>query len=139
MRIITLVAMLLTASGPSPAIAQQPAAEPFRIFFDWGKPDISRDAAAILDELLAEQARNPGITLAIEGHSDRSGSTAANRRAAWKRADSVRAYLAERGVAPSRMTMASHGEERPIVPTEDGVREAQNRRVEIRLVPTSGE
>ena len=139
MRVIGMAAMVLMASGLTPAVAQQSPREPFRIFFDWGKPDINRDAAVILEQVLVEQARDPASQLRIEGHSDRSGGTAPNQRAAWKRADRVRAYLAERGVAPSRMTMASHGEERPIVPTEDGVREAQNRRVEIRLVPTSGE
>jgi outer membrane protein OmpA-like peptidoglycan-associated protein len=47
----------------------------------------------------------------------------------------VRAYLVEHGVPGTAMTIQVYGEQRPIVPTEDGVREVQNRRVEIRFVP----
>jgi OOP family OmpA-OmpF porin len=58
---------------------------------------------------------------------------ATNRVAGLRRAEAVRAELEKRGVPRNAMSVASFGEERPLVPTEDGVREVQNRRVEIMI------
>lgn len=111
----------------------QVAARPTMIFFGWDKPEIDRDAAAILDQLVAAVGNNPGAKLRIIGHSDRSGPAASNRRTSLQRAEAVRAYLVQRGVAASAMSIAGLGEEQPVIATEDGVREPQNRRVEIAL------
>ena len=116
--------------------AQDPvaaASRPAMIFFGWGGPEIDRDAAATLDEIAANFATAPGATLIIDGHSDRSGPAGPNRRTSLQRAEAVRAYLAAKGVPASAMTTAGHGEEQPIIATADGVREPQNRRVEIRF------
>lgn len=99
------------------------------VFFDWGKSEVSRDAAAALD---AFAAANGDAPILITGHSDRSGAAAHNRRASLARARTVADYLADKGVARSAMTFAGMGEEQPLIATEDGVREVQNRRVEIR-------
>jgi outer membrane protein OmpA-like peptidoglycan-associated protein len=101
------------------------------VFFDWGKSEVSRDAAATLDAFAAAHAANPS-PIVIAGHSDRSGPAATNRRASLARARIVAEYLAEKGVARSAMTVEGRGEEAPLIATEDGVREVQNRRVEIR-------
>ena len=53
------------------------------------------------------------------------------RESGRERAEAVAAYLAARGVPRAAMTIVSHGEARPLIATEDGVREPQNRRVEI--------
>ena len=130
------VAMMLLVGAP--LAAQEPAAaanRPAMIFFGWGGPEIDRDAAAALDEIAANFATAPGATLIIDGHSDRSGPAGPNRRTSLQRAEAVRAYLAARGVPVSAMTIAGHGEDQPIVATADGVREPQNRRVEIRFGP----
>ena len=116
--------------------AQDPVAaanRPAMIFFGWGGPEIDRDAAATLDEIVGNFAKEPGATLRIDGHSDRSGPAGPNRRTSLQRAEAVRAYLAAKGVPASAMTTAGHGEEQPIIATADGVREPQNRRVEIRF------
>jgi outer membrane protein OmpA-like peptidoglycan-associated protein len=107
------------------------------IFFGWDKPEIDRDAAAILDEVVVAVGNHPGAKLRIVGHSDRSGPAASNRRTSLQRAEAVRAYLAQRGIAAGAMSIAGRGEEQPIIPTEDGVREPQNRRVEISFGPGS--
>lgn len=99
------------------------------VFFDWGKSEISRDAAATLD---AFAAANGGAALSITGHSDRSGPAGANRRASQERARMVADYLASKGVPRGAMTVRGVGEDAPLISTEDGVREVQNRRVEIR-------
>ena len=125
----------LAVAGAAPA--QAPADAPFIVFFDWAKPDINRDAAEILDKIAAEYSARPGARLQLSGHSDRSGPAGANLRSSRRRAEAVRDYLAAHGVPAAAMTVRAFGEQRPIVPTEDGVREVQNRRVEIRFVPAS--
>jgi len=118
------------------AVAQPVAdasAGPFLVFFDWGKPDIRGDDAVTLDQVAAAYRAHPGARLELTGYTDRSGSVATNLRAGRRRAEAVRNQLVERGVPISAILITSFGEERPLVPTEDGVREVQNRRVEISI------
>jgi OmpA-OmpF porin, OOP family len=127
-----LIAGTLLIGWCGVAAAQQPAsAGPFMVFFDWGKPDLRADDAVTLDQVVAAYREHPGGKLLLSGHTDRSGTVATNRRSGLRRAEGVRAELEKRGVPRNAMTIASFGEERPLVPTEDGVREVQNRRVEI--------
>jgi OOP family OmpA-OmpF porin len=122
------------ALGASAAGQERPAQTGrFLLFFDWGKPDVRGDDAETLDKVAAAWRARPSIHLDIIGHTDRSGSPATNRRAGLKRAETVRAELEKRGVSRNAMSVASFGEEQPLVPTEDGVREVQNRRVVIEL------
>ncbi|WP_294120868.1 OmpA family protein [Sphingomonas sp.] len=123
----------LAAMSSGVAVAQQPA--PLMLFFDWGKPDIRSDDLAVLDQAVAAWRASPGSRLMLSGHTDRSGSTAINLRASRQRAEMVRGELEKRGVPADAIRIAAYGEERPLVPTEDGVREVQNRRVEIQVVP----
>ena len=126
--------LMIAASGAAGGVAlqQQPAADaPFLLFFDWGKPDVRSDDMAVLDQVAAAWRARPPNHLRLTGHSDRSGSLAVNRAAGLNRAATVRAELERRGVPRNAMRIASFGEERPLVPTEDGVREVQNRRVVI--------
>jgi OOP family OmpA-OmpF porin len=128
------VAGALMIANCGVATAQQASgapAGPVLVFFDWGKPDIRADDAAILDQVAAAYRAHPGARLQLSGHTDRSGSVATNRAAGLRRAEAVRTELEKRGIPRNAMTVASFGEERPLVPTEDGVREVQNRRVEI--------
>ena len=114
------------------AIAQQPQS-PLMLFFDWGKPDIRNDDQATLDQAAAAWRANPAARLEISGFADRSGSSHTNLQASKQRAGTVYAELVKRGVPAGAMTLHAYGEQRPLVPTEDGVREVQNRRVEIRV------
>jgi len=113
--------------------AAQPVATPLMLFFDWDKPDIRGDDQATLDQAVAAWRANPGARLMLSGHTDRSGGAAYNMRASRKRAEIVQEELVKRGVAASAIDIAAFGEQRPLVPTEDGVREVQNRRVEIQI------
>ena len=119
--------MLASASAP----AQWGDAGPTLVFFDWGKSELSGDAKASLDKVagLYRQAPRP---MTIDGHSDRSGASTSNLVSSRRRAGIARDYLAERGVPQSAMTVRAYGESWPIIATADGVREVQNRRVEIR-------
>lgn len=127
-----LVAATLAIAMVGVAGAQRPGPDgPFMVFFDWGKPDIRGDDSVTLDQVAAAYRAHPGDHLQLSGHTDRSGSAAINRRDGLRRAQMVRGELERRGIPRNAMTVASFGEERPLVPTEDGVREVQNRRVVI--------
>ena len=121
-------ALLLAAAG---APAQWGDAGPTLVFFDWGKSELSGDAKASLDKV-AERYRQAPRPMTIDGHSDRSGASGSNLASSRRRAEIARDYLAARGVPAAAMRVRAYGETWPIIATADGVREVQNRRVEIR-------
>lgn len=132
------IAVVLALAATSVAVAQQPAAAPpLMLFFDWGKPDIRGDDQSVLEQAVTAWRASPGSQLKVAGHTDRSGSATFNLRASRKRAEMVRDELVKRGVPATAIAVAAYGEERPLVPTEDGVREVQNRRVEISIAAGS--
>lgn len=114
------------------AAAQALAApSPLMVFFDSGGTEIRREWEPVLDD--AARAAASGVRIELVGHSDRPGSPAVNRMMGLKRAEAVAAALAVRGIPRSAITLRSTGEDDPLVPTADGVREIQNRRVDILL------
>ena len=114
---------------PCPPAAVTPG--PFLVFFDWDKSLITPDAGLILDRA-AEQFKATGqANVALAGHADTSGTADYNMRLSQRRADAVKAYLAGKGVPEAAMVTEAFGETRLLVETADGVREPQNRRVEI--------
>lgn len=114
-----------------PAPASGPClAGPFIAFFDWDSSEISADAATVLDSTVASTMGCGSGTIRVAGYADRSGGDQYNMALSGRRADAVRAYLASHG-ATATVTTTAFGETNPRVPTADGVRELQNRRVEI--------
>ena len=133
MRIAVAALMLGLTAG---AGAQQDANDPpvsFMVFFDWGKGEVRGDDTATLEKVAEAYRAHPSARLKLAGHSDRSGSAAANRRTSLERAEMIRMELEKRGIPGNAISVASFGEEQPLVPTEDGVREVQNRRVTIEI------
>jgi OOP family OmpA-OmpF porin len=130
MRPLLMIAPLACLVGSS-ASAQSPGGQPFRIFFDWSKPELTRDGQATLDEVAAAYQRVKPRRIEIAGHTDRSGPSPVNIAASRRRAQEAATYLAAHGIPAGVMEISAYGEGRPIVPTADGVREMQNRRVEI--------
>jgi len=126
--------------APAPIPAQVPVAPrpvtvatTYLVFFDWNRADLTPRAREIISEA-ASASRTAGLTrLEVSGHADRSGSPAYNQRLSQRRAEAVAADLVSKGVSRSAITIQAFGESRPLVPTADGVREPQNRRVEIVL------
>ncbi len=134
---------------PAPYIPPPPAPEPmptpppaivgpFIVFFDWDRSDITPQAAAILDNAASAYQQTGQAQVVLAGHADRSGSADYNVGLSQRRADAVRSYLAGRGVPDGAIATEAFGESRPLVETADGVREPQNRRVEITFGPGSG-
>jgi OOP family OmpA-OmpF porin len=120
-------------AAPAAAPAPEPPARDYLVFFDFDRSNVRPDAASILDRVI-EAIRELGSTgVDLIGHADRSGPDAYNQRLSVRRADSVRDYLSERGVPGGNVSTEGRGESDPRVPTPDGVREQENRRVEIRL------
>jgi outer membrane protein OmpA-like peptidoglycan-associated protein/opacity protein-like surface antigen len=111
---------------------------PFIVFFDWDRSDITPQAASILDNAAAQYRATGNAQVVLAGHADRSGSDQYNVGLSQRRAENVRQYLAGRGIAEGVMRTEAFGESRPLVETADGVREPQNRRVEITFGPGSG-
>jgi outer membrane protein OmpA-like peptidoglycan-associated protein len=111
---------------------------PYIVFFDWDKSDITPEAATILDSAVTAYANCGSVPIMLAGHTDRSGSAQYNMGLSQRRNASVTAYLTSHGIAGSAITSQAFGETMPRVPTADGVRELQNRRVEITYGPGSG-
>ncbi|MGA9583544.1 MAG: OmpA family protein [Allosphingosinicella sp.] len=118
---------------PPPCVAG-----PFMVFFDWDRDEITPQASAILDNAASAYQTCGQAQVMIAGHADKSGSDQYNVGLSQRRAANVRSYLAGRGIPDGVMTTEAFGESRPLVETADGVREPQNRRVEITFGPGSG-
>jgi outer membrane protein OmpA-like peptidoglycan-associated protein len=114
------------------AAAPMAAARTFLVFFDWSKADLTDRARQIIGE--AATARGQGVTrIEVNGFTDRSGSDRFNQGLSERRANAVAAELVRRGVPRNEIVTRGFGEANNLVPTADGVREPQNRRVEIIL------
>ena len=117
-----------------PQAAQAPApARTYLVFFDWDRADLTTRAREIISEAAQNSRRVQATRIEVAGHADRSGTPQYNQRLSQRRADAVAAELVAQGVSRNEISMTAFGESRPLVPTADGVREPQNRRVEIVL------
>jgi outer membrane protein OmpA-like peptidoglycan-associated protein len=108
------------------------------VFFEWDKSDITPEAGGILDNAISNYQSCGNAQVMLAGHADRSGAASYNVGLSQRRADAVRAYLEGRGIPGGVISSEAFGESRPRVETADGVRELQNRRVEITYGPGSG-
>ncbi|WP_234041539.1 OmpA family protein [Erythrobacter aureus] len=126
------------AASPPPPSAPVCETGPYIVFFNWDESAITPEAATILDNAVSAYANCGTASVMLAGHTDRSGSVTYNMGLAERRNDSVRGYLSSRGIPDGRITSEAFGESQPRVPTADGVRELQNRRVEITYGPGSG-
>ena len=111
---------------------------PYIVFFDWDKSDITPEAAGILDNAISNYQNCGNASVMLAGHADRSGSASYNVGLSQRRADSVKAYMTARGIPAGVIGTEAFGESQPRVATADGVRELQNRRVEVTYGPGSG-
>ena len=108
---------------------------PDAITFDFGRSDVKPQFYGVLNNLANTLNQFPQTRIQIAGHTDNVGSDASNLQLSQARANSVRGYLGSVGVAPARMQAVGYGESRPIADNNTDYGRAQNRRVEITLVP----
>ncbi|NKC32495.1 OmpA family protein [Falsiroseomonas selenitidurans] len=123
-----VVAPVAPAPAAAPAIART-----YLVFFDFDRADLTDRARQIIAEAATNSQRAGTTRIEVSGHADRSGTPQYNQRLSERRAAAVAAELERRGVPRAAMAIQAFGESRPLVPTADGVREPQNRRVEIVL------
>jgi outer membrane protein OmpA-like peptidoglycan-associated protein len=135
----------VTAPPPPPApVAPPPPPRPvcntgpYVVFFDFDRSELTSEAAGILNSAVTAYSNCGMARVMLAGHTDSSGSAQYNMALAGRRNEAVRSYMTARGVPAGQITGEAFGETQPRVPTADGVREAQNRRVEVTYGPGSG-
>ena len=129
-------ALLAQLVVPPPPPAPQPppvAQREFIIYFDWDSARITPEGLRIVDQVAGEARNNVSTRIVLVGHADLSGAASYNLRLSLRRADAVRAALAQRGVATERTSVTALGDTEPAVPTARGVREPRNRRVVVTI------
>ncbi|MCK9503883.1 MAG: OmpA family protein [Porticoccaceae bacterium] len=107
------------------------------VLFATGRAELNGGAISNLAKLAAFFNQYPDRTAAIEGHTDNVGSESANFSLSQRRADAVRNYLANQGIAANRMTSAGMGEGVPVAGNDTDTGRQQNRRVEVIIVNPS--
>jgi outer membrane protein OmpA-like peptidoglycan-associated protein/outer membrane cobalamin receptor len=121
-----------TAYTPPPVVAPAPIApKSYLVFFDFNKSDLTPQAVSIVDTAAANAGPAKVTKLEVTGHTDTVGSDAYNMRLSRRRAESVAAELEKKGIPSSEIDIVAKGKRDLLVPTADGVKEPQNRRVQI--------
>jgi outer membrane protein OmpA-like peptidoglycan-associated protein len=122
------------APAPAPVAAPAPApAKTYLVFFDWDKADLTPRATQIIEEAATDSKTAGVTTLSVSGYTDTSGTPVYNQGLSERRAKAVAGQLVADGVPESEIEIHAYGETHLLVPTGPGVREPQNRRVEIVL------
>lgn len=119
-------------AAPAPAPAPAPMApKNYLVFFDFDKSNLTPEAQKIVQQAATDAKAGRVARIEATGHADRSGTDAYNMALSKRRAEAVRAELVRQGVKASDIAIQWKGESQPLVATPDGVKEPQNRRVEI--------
>jgi OOP family OmpA-OmpF porin len=118
---------------PAAAPAPPPPAAPrvFIVFFDWDKDVITPQGMQVVQQAANAYRSGTPVQIQVTGYTDRSGTAGYNQRLSERRANNVARALTGLGVPREQMIVSGRGENDNRVPTAAGVREPQNRRVEI--------
>ena len=132
-----LLGLRYSFGAPAMAMASPTAPPPaamsrnYLVFFDWDRADLTARAKEIIGEAAANTKKVAVTKIAVNGYTDLSGTKAYNQALSVRRAKAVAAELVKDGVPMKEIGIQGFGESNPLVKTADGVREPQNRRVEI--------
>jgi outer membrane protein OmpA-like peptidoglycan-associated protein len=121
----------LPMPAAAPAPPPPPAPRVFIVFFDWDKDTITPQGMQIVQQAADAYKSGAPVQIQVTGYTDRSGSAAYNQRLSERRANNVARAMTGLGVPQNQMIVSGRGENDNRVPTAAGVREPQNRRVEI--------
>jgi OOP family OmpA-OmpF porin len=122
------------APAPAPVAAPAPApAKTYLVFFDWDKSNLTPRAIDIIAQAASDSHTQQTTNIQVNGYTDTSGTPTYNMGLSQRRAQSVAAQLVTDGVPQSEISIQAFGETHLLVPTGPGVREPQNRRVQIIL------
>jgi outer membrane protein OmpA-like peptidoglycan-associated protein len=125
------VEMAMMPAPTKPVVMMGP--EEFLVFFDWNKADVTPEAAKILQSVVTTAKKKGDTRVVATGFTDTSGPADYNMLLSVRRAEAVKAVLVRDGIPAAKITTIGRGQEDPLVPTPDGVREPQNRRVQIQF------
>jgi OOP family OmpA-OmpF porin len=132
---VVVTAFLLGACAseppPPPAPPPPPPAKNFLVFFDFNKSNLTPRAMDIVKEAAAVAKAGQNARVTCTGHTDTVGSANYNMALSLRRANTVKNAMVKEGVPAASIVVVGKGETALLVPTKDGVREPQNRRVEI--------
>ena len=114
------------------ALAAQPMRPTrFTLYFIEGKDELTDESKQIVESVFSEISKHPVPDLLVIGHTDTVGNDQVNDVLSRQRAETVRAALIDRGIAPEIVSAIGRGKRELFVPTADGVAEPRNRRVDI--------
>ncbi|MDB5404501.1 MAG: OmpA-OmpF porin, family [Acetobacteraceae bacterium] len=121
-----------TPMAPMPVAAPAPApARSYLVFFDWDKAELTDRAKSIVKEAADNSTRVQVTRIEVNGYTDTSGTPTYNQTLSIRRAKAVAGELMRDGVPQNVINIQGFGETHLLVSTGPGVREPQNRRVEI--------
>jgi outer membrane protein OmpA-like peptidoglycan-associated protein len=104
------------------------------ITFATGKADITPESESVLNRALETLEMYGDIIVEITGHTDDVGSSSNNKVLSQRRAESVRFWLINKGIAPERIIAKGYGEEFPRVPNDSPDNRKINRRIEFKRI-----
>jgi OmpA-OmpF porin, OOP family len=104
------------------------------IEFQPGSAELTTRGQAVLDELLGVLRELPGRRFEIIGHTDAVGARSTNVALSLARAESVRTYLARKGMPETLFNASGVGPDRPVASNDSAEGRARNRRIEFRAV-----
>ena len=104
-----------------------------KIHFDYNKATIKQDSYKLLVNLVDIINKCPDTIVTIEGHTDSDGSAKYNKQLSQKRANAIKAYLENRGVAKERLRAVGYGESKPVASNATREGKQKNRRIEFKF------
>lgn len=129
---VPVPAMPLPARAAAAPVAPLPPAVVLpTVLFKLATAELLPTARPALNRLAAELLARPTLRLRIAGHTDRVGESEKNRLLSEQRAETVKTYLVQAGVAAERLSTIGYGDIQPLYPAPD----ARNRRVEVQEIP----
>jgi outer membrane protein OmpA-like peptidoglycan-associated protein len=118
--------------APAPTAVPAPApARSYLVFFDWDRSDLTERARSIVKEAADNSTRVQVTRIEVNGYTDTSGTPQYNQGLSIRRAQAVAGELVRDGVPKNAINIQGFGDTHLLVSTGPGVREPQNRRVEI--------
>ncbi len=124
-------ATTVTAAAPGGSAEGAQGAGKLVFLFGLGVASLDAHHEELLDKASRLYREGRPIIMIVSGSADATGSSEGNLLLSQRRADAVAHGLLERGIPAERTQILAKGETNPEVPTDRGVPEAQNRRVEV--------